>query len=158
MWALFQHMTILCWLFKNTEQFRVAKTTHAPKEIPVVDSPLAFACRLVAVLCEVVQSGCRFDEHVLYVGKFRDFGFCRRIAAQPISDDLARHRARAQHTFEEAFSGGLAAPLFAAEFLPRAIVRDRTAHLTMLFGHERLLAFDRRCLRDTSASPCRRGM
>jgi hypothetical protein len=44
-------------------------------------------------------------------------------------------------------------------FLYRAIVRDRPAHLTMPFeGHERLLAFDRRCLRDTQTSAYRRGM
>jgi hypothetical protein len=67
--------------------FRVAKTTH---------SPLAFACRLVAVLGPVVQSGGRFDEHVLHVRKFRVFSICRRIAAQPISDDLAGHRAQEQ--------------------------------------------------------------
>ena len=53
--------------------FWVAKATHAP---------LAFACRLVAVLCAVVQPSCSFDEHVLYVRKLRDLGFCRRIAAQ----------------------------------------------------------------------------
>jgi hypothetical protein len=39
---------------KFLSAFRVAKATHAPKEVPVVDAPLAFACRLMAVLCAVV--------------------------------------------------------------------------------------------------------
>src|ERR1700744_5224797 len=72
--------------------FSVTKATRAT---------LAFASRLVAVFCAVVQSGSRFDEIVLYVRKFRDPGFCRRIAAQLIGDDLARHRAAAQHMLEE---------------------------------------------------------
>jgi hypothetical protein len=38
-------------------------------------------CRLK----RIVQSGCSFDEHVLHVRKFRNLGFCRRIAAQPIA-------------------------------------------------------------------------
>ena len=46
--------------------FGVAKATHAP---------LAFACRLVAVLCAVVQPRCRFDEHVLHVRKRQDVEF-----------------------------------------------------------------------------------
>jgi hypothetical protein len=82
--------------------FRVAKAAH---------STLAFACRLVAVLRPVVQSSCRFDEHVLHVRKFGDLGFCRRIAVQLVGDDLARNRARTQHTLEEAFGGGFVAPL-----------------------------------------------
>ena len=53
--------------------FRVAKATHAP---------LAFACRLMAVLCAVVQPSSRLDEHELHMRKLRDLGFCRRIAAQ----------------------------------------------------------------------------
>src|SRR4051794_31396365 len=65
--------------------FRVAKAAH---------TPFAFAGRLVAVLCAVVQSGGRFDEHVLHVRKFGDLRLCRRIAAQLIGDDLARYRAR----------------------------------------------------------------
>lgn len=52
---------------------------------------LRFARRLVAVLSPVVQPGCSFDEHVFYVRELRDLGFCRRIAAQQISDDPARH-------------------------------------------------------------------
>src|SRR5258708_13892832 len=91
--------------------FRVAKAAHAPKEVPLGDATLAFACRLVAVLCAVVQSGGRFDEHVLHVRKFRDLRFCRWIAAQLIGDDLARYRARAQHTLEETFGPGFVAPL-----------------------------------------------
>src|SRR5471032_334298 len=82
--------------------FRVAKATHAT---------LAFAGRLVAVLCTIVQPGCSFDEHVLHAHQLRDLGFCRRIAAQLIRDNLARHWTRAQHTLEEAFGGGLVAPL-----------------------------------------------
>ena len=82
--------------------FRIAKAAHAT---------LAFACRLVAVLCAVVQSGGRFDEHALHGRKFRDLRFCRRIAAQLIGDDLARYRARAQHTLEETFGCGFVAPL-----------------------------------------------
>ncbi len=46
--------------------FRVAKAAHAT---------LAFARRLVAVLCSVVQSAGGFDEHVLHVRKFWDLGF-----------------------------------------------------------------------------------
>ena len=46
--------------------FRVAKAAHAT---------LAFACRLVAVLGAIVEPGCRFDEHVLQVRKFRVSAF-----------------------------------------------------------------------------------
>jgi hypothetical protein len=81
---------------------------------------------LVAVLCVLVQSGCSFDEHVLHVRKFRDLGFCRRIAAQLIGDDLARHRARAQHTLEEAFGGGLVALLLHQDVEFGAVLVDRT--------------------------------
>ena len=77
--------------------FRVAKAAHAT---------LAFARRLMAVLDPVVQPGGRFYEHVLHVRKFRDFGLCGRITAQLIGDDLARYRARAQHTLEETFGCG----------------------------------------------------
>jgi hypothetical protein len=49
---------------------------------------------LVAVLGAVVQSGGRFDEHVLHFCRLRDLRFCRRIAAQLIGDDLARGRVR----------------------------------------------------------------
>src|SRR3977135_4359953 len=82
--------------------FRVAKAAH---------STLALAGRVVAVLRAVVQPAGRSDEQVLHVRKLRDLGFCRRVAAQLIGDDLARHRARTQHTFEETFGGGLVAPL-----------------------------------------------
>ena len=86
--------------------FRVTKAAHAT---------LAFACRLVAVFSSVVQSGCRFDKHVLHARQFWNLSFGRRIAAQLIGDDLARHRARAQHTLEEAFGSGLVAPLLQME-------------------------------------------
>src|SRR3979490_821301 len=75
--------------------FRVAKATHAPKEVPLGDATLAFARWLVAVLCAVVQSGGRFDEHVLHVRKFRDLRFYRGKIAQLITVWLARYRARA---------------------------------------------------------------
>jgi len=81
---------------------RIAKAAHAS---------FALACRLVAVLGPVVQSRCRFDEDVLYVHKFWDLSFCRRIAAQLVGDDFARHRVRTRHTLEEAFGSGFVAPL-----------------------------------------------
>jgi hypothetical protein len=65
--------------------FSIAKAAHAT---------LAFARWLVAVLGAVVQSGGRFDEHVLHFCRLRDLRFCRRIAAQLIGDDLARGRVR----------------------------------------------------------------
>jgi NAD(P)H-nitrite reductase large subunit len=65
--------------------FRVTKAAHAT---------LAFTRGLMTVFRTVVQSGGSFDEHVLHVRKLRDLAFCRRIAAQLIRDDLARHRAR----------------------------------------------------------------
>lgn len=73
---------------------RVTKATH---------TPLGFASGLVAVLSPVVQPGCRFDEHVLHDYQLRNLGLRRRVAAQLIGDDLARHRTRAQHALEEAF-------------------------------------------------------
>src|SRR5882762_2660535 len=97
--------------------FRVSKAAH---------SPLAFARRLMAVLCAVVQPSCSFDEHVLYVRKLRDLGFCRRIAAQLIGDDLARYRARTQHALEEAYRGGLVAPLLHQDVEFGAMLVDRT--------------------------------
>lgn len=80
--------------------FRVAKASHAT---------LAFARQLMTVLCAVDQSGRSLDEHVFHVRKFRDQGFCCRIAAQLIGDDLARQRARTQRTLEEAFGSGFRA-------------------------------------------------
>jgi hypothetical protein len=97
--------------------FRDAKAAHAT---------LAFAGRLVAVLCAVIQSGCSFDEHVPHVRTFSDLGFCRRIAAKLIGDDLARHRTRAQHTLEEALGGGLVAPLLHGDVEFRAMLVHRT--------------------------------
>jgi hypothetical protein len=49
-----------------------------------------------------------------------------RIAAQPIGDDLARHRARAQHAFEDTFGGGLVAPLLQQDVKFGAVLVDRT--------------------------------
>lgn len=49
--------------------FKTAKAPH---------TSLAFARRLVAILCAVVQSGCSFDEYVLHVRKLWDLGFCCR--------------------------------------------------------------------------------
>src|ERR1700692_3523194 len=97
--------------------FRVAKAAHAT---------LAFARWLVAVLCAVVQSRGRCDEHVLHVCKFRDLRFCRRIAAQLIGDDLARYRAQAQHTLEETFGRGFVAPLLYQDVEFGAMLVDRT--------------------------------
>src|SRR5882757_2404589 len=82
--------------------FRVAKATHAT---------LAFAGRLVAVLGPVIEPGGSFDAHVLHVRKLWDLSLGCRVAAQLIGDDLARNRARAQHTLEEAFGGGFITPL-----------------------------------------------
>src|ERR1700687_3533527 len=81
---------------------RVAKTAHAP---------LAFTRGLVTVLRSVVQPRCCFDEHVFHARQRWNLRLRGRIAAQLIGDDLARHRARAQHAFEETFGGGLVAPL-----------------------------------------------
>jgi hypothetical protein len=97
--------------------FWIAKAAHAT---------LALTCRLVAILCAVVQPSCRFDKHVLHVRKFRDLGFCRRIAMQLIGDDLARYRARTQHTLEEAFGSGFVAPLLQQDVEFGAMLVDRT--------------------------------
>src|SRR5471032_55330 len=97
--------------------FRVAKATHAT---------LAFAGRLVAVLCTIVQPSCSFGEHVLHAHQLRDLGFCRRIAAQLIRDNLARHWTRAQHTLEEAFGGGLVPPLLYQDVEFGAMLVHRT--------------------------------
>ncbi len=99
--------------------FRAAKAAHATLT-------LALACRLVAVFCPDVQSSCRFDENVLHLRKFRDLGFCGRIAAQLIGDDLAGHRVRAQHALEEAFGGGLLAPLLHQDVEFDAMLVHRT--------------------------------
>ena len=97
--------------------FRVAKAAHAS---------LTFARRLVAVLGSVVQSGCSFDEDMLHVSKFWDLGFCRRIAAQLIGDDLARRRAQTQYTLEEAFGSGWVAPFLQQDVEFGAMLVDRT--------------------------------
>jgi hypothetical protein len=65
----------------------------------------------VAVLDAIVAPGCSFDEQVLHVCQFRDLSFGCGLTAQLVSDDLARHRVRVQHTFEEALGGSLIAPL-----------------------------------------------
>lgn len=72
------------------------------------------------------RPGCSFDEHVFHVRKFWDLAFCRRIAAQLISDDPARHRARTQHTFEEAFGSSFVAPLLQQDVEFGAMLVDRT--------------------------------
>jgi hypothetical protein len=80
----------------------------------------------VTVLCAVVQSGRSFDEHVFHFRKLRDLRFCRRIAAQLISDDHARHGIRAQHPLEETFGRGLVAPLLHQDVEFGAMLVDRT--------------------------------
>ena len=97
--------------------FRVAKATHAT---------LALTRRLVDSLCAVVQPGCRFYEYVLHIRKIRDPGFCRRIAAQLIGDDLARRRAQTQYTLEEAFGSGWVAPFLQQDVEFGAMLVDRT--------------------------------
>ena len=102
---------------KFLDAFRVAKAAHAS---------LTFSRRLVAFLGSVVQSGCGFNEDVLHISKFWDLGFCRRIAAQLIGDDLARNRARTQHTLEETFGSGFVAPLLQQDIEFGAMLVDRT--------------------------------
>src|SRR5260370_41273653 len=97
--------------------FRGAKAKHAT---------LVFAGRLVTVFCTIVEPGCSFDEHVLHAQQLRDLGFCRRIAAQLIGDDLAWHWTRAQHTLEEAFGRGLVAPLLYQDVEFGAMLVHRT--------------------------------
>ena len=96
--------------------FRVAK---------VVPATLAFASWLVTVLRTVVQAVVRFNEHMLHVHQLSNFRLCGRITSQLIGDDLAQHRARAQHTLEEPIGYGLVAPflLHDAEF--GAVLVDR---------------------------------
>lgn len=69
---------------KSLRAFGVAKAAH-----------LAFAPagRLMTVFGAVVHAGSRFDEDVLHMGEFRNVGLRRRIAAQLIGNDPARHRA-----------------------------------------------------------------
>jgi hypothetical protein len=83
--------------------FRIAETTHAS---------LAFTRGLMTIFGSVVHSSTGFHENVLHVFQLRDLGLRRRIAAQLISDDLARDlRISRQYTFEEPFRRGLVAPL-----------------------------------------------
>ncbi|BFG79802.1 hypothetical protein PTKU46_78360 [Paraburkholderia terrae] len=63
---------------------RVAKAAHLA---------LAPARWLVAILGAVVHASSRFDEDVLYLSEFRNLSLRRRITAQLIGSDLARHRA-----------------------------------------------------------------
>ena len=83
--------------------FRIAETTHAA---------LAFTHVLMTIFGSVVHSSAGFDENVLHVFQLRELGLRRRVAAQLVSDDLARHlRTSRQYTFEEPFHRGLVAPL-----------------------------------------------
>src|SRR5471032_523599 len=102
---------------KFLRAFPVPKAAHAT---------LALACWLMAVLGSIIQSGCSFDEHVLHIRKFQDLGFCRRIAAQLIGDDLEGHRVRAQHALEEALGGRLVSPLLHQDVKFRALLVNRT--------------------------------
>jgi hypothetical protein len=55
---------------------------------------LAFppAGRLVTVLGTVVRKCSRLDENVLHMSELRNVSLRRRIAAQLVGHDLARHR------------------------------------------------------------------
>jgi hypothetical protein len=68
--------------------FSIAETTHAT---------LAFTRRLMTVFAPVFHSGAGFNENVLHVCLFRELGLHRRIAVQPVSDDLARHFTKKSH-------------------------------------------------------------
>jgi hypothetical protein len=95
---------------------RIAETTHAA---------LAFARGLMTIFGSVVHSGAGFDENVLHVFQFRDLGLRRRIAAQLVSDNLARHlRTSRQYTFEEPFRCGLVAPLLQQDIKFGAMLID----------------------------------
>ena len=81
-----------------------------------------FSARLfsrAAALTNTCTSNCKLR-------KLRDLGFCRRIAAQLISDYLARHGVRAQHPLEETFGRGLVAPLLHQDVEFGAMLVDRT--------------------------------
>src|SRR6266702_5120308 len=104
-------MSLQCEVLSNRSEtrqerlraFRIAETTHAA---------LALTRGLMTIFGSVVHSGAGFDENVFHVCQLRDLGLRRRIAAQLVSDDLARHfRTSRQHTFEEPFCRGLVAPL-----------------------------------------------
>jgi hypothetical protein len=60
--------------------FRISKAAHAT---------LTFARWLMAILSPVVEARRCFDEYVLYARQLRALCLCRRIAAQPIGNDLA---------------------------------------------------------------------
>src|SRR5258707_3040027 len=68
---------------KCLRAFGAAKAAHLP---------FVSAGGLVAILGAVVHARSRLDEFMLHVRKFRDRGFCRRITAQPVGDNLARRR------------------------------------------------------------------
>jgi hypothetical protein len=57
--------------------FRIAKATHAPKEVPVVDAALAFTGRLMTVFGPVIQPSAGPDEDMLEVFEFGNLGPCR---------------------------------------------------------------------------------
>jgi hypothetical protein len=87
---------------ESLSEFALAKPTHAP---------LAFTCRLATVLGPIVHASGGFDEHMSDVCQFGDVGLRGRVAAQLISDDLARQRAGAKRTLEEPLGCCLVAPL-----------------------------------------------
>ncbi len=65
----------------------------------------------MAVLDAIVHARGGLDEHVPDAGQLRDIGLGGRIATQLIGDDLARRRAGAQHSLEDAFGRGFVPPL-----------------------------------------------
>jgi len=83
--------------------FRVAEATHPA---------LAFSRRLMAIFGTVVDPSTGFDENVSDVCQFGNFCLRRRVAAQPVGDDLARHfGTRRQHALEKPLGRRLVAPL-----------------------------------------------
>jgi len=84
----------------------------------------------MALLGPIIHASCGLDEHVFDVRQFGDIGFRCRVAAKLIGDDLARHRARTKHVFEESFGSSLV-PVFLHQDesakMPREILRRMRA-------------------------------
>jgi hypothetical protein len=114
---------------------RYAKSFHPAFTLP---------CWLVAVLCTVVRTHSRFDEHMLDAIQFGHPGFRRRIAAQLVHNDFAwAVRILGEQATEEAFRRRFVAAPLEQDVEFSAMLVDGTPRYSPLGGQQKRRSAER---------------
>ncbi len=119
-----QEMSLECEVLRDRAKVR-QECLRALRSAETAHQALAFTRGLMAVFGPVVHPGAGFGEDVLDVCQLVDLGLRRRIAAQLIGHDLARHfGARGKHAPEKPLGCSLVATLLQQDVEFDAVLVD----------------------------------